>query len=682
VLTLNEQTMQATLVLNADLGNYSFALGGAQQLPNGNYVFTSGFQGLPQGPPFAQSIEVLPDGTPTYVLETNQAEYRSYRLSGLYQPPDALPELAPIADQKMLSSQQGLNVGLSVANPSGHALTFAASCQSLAYMLSRRYGSLTYDPGMDNRRGRGEKWLQQGGGQWYFLLPSGELYQWDGSSQATGTLLGNVGVSYYSDPTLLANPAADQPHATFSFSGSTLTITRDPDWISGMVITVTTSNDLGSDSKTFNVTTVRPPTAQFTAAGQSVNENAGTFHVTVTLSGASTADVTIPFTLGGTAVAGLNYTGVSASPLLIKAGQTSATISGTLLDDGKFSAFNKTLTFTLGTPTNATLGPTTTTTLTIVESDPKPSVAFAVLADNSLWEFSAAGWRILSPARTVLAVSGVIDGSGADVVFAITADHNLWEHDGARAGVAPFKWDGWAQLSAGSFRSVSAAFNTAGSAVAFGVLVDGSLWEYNPAFSAATGHWLMLSPAGTILSASAVSDSGGNDVVFAITADHNLWEHDGARAGVAPFKWDGWAQLSAGNFQSVSAGLNGAGAAVVYGVLADASLWEDSPAVGSPGNWQMLSPAGTILGITAAGRDEAFAVTADHNLWQRRLAGWALVSSGSFRSVSGNDTGGGLGEVFGVLSDSSLWEFNPAFPGPSHWQELIPAGVLAVAAAK
>ena len=44
-LVLNEQTMTATLVVNADLGNYSPALGSAQMLPNGNLAFTSGYQG-------------------------------------------------------------------------------------------------------------------------------------------------------------------------------------------------------------------------------------------------------------------------------------------------------------------------------------------------------------------------------------------------------------------------------------------------------------------------------------------------------------------------------------------------------------------------------------------------------------------------------------------------------------
>ena len=88
-------------------------------------------------------------------------------------------------------------------------------------------------------------------------------------------------------------------------------------------------------------------------------------------------DTTVPFTLGGTAGAGVDFSGVTASPLVIKAGQLSGTITGTLIDDGKFNTSNKTLTLTLGTPTNATVGATATDTLTITESDPKPTVSFS-----------------------------------------------------------------------------------------------------------------------------------------------------------------------------------------------------------------------------------------------------------------------------------------------------------------
>ena len=81
---LNEQTMTATLVVNADLGNYSPYLGSAQMLPSGNLAFTSGEIG---GPPYyGQSIEVSPDGTINYVLQQNsEEEYRSYFMSTLYE---------------------------------------------------------------------------------------------------------------------------------------------------------------------------------------------------------------------------------------------------------------------------------------------------------------------------------------------------------------------------------------------------------------------------------------------------------------------------------------------------------------------------------------------------------------------------------------------------------------------
>jgi hypothetical protein len=70
-------------VVNADLGNYSTALGSAQMLPNGNLAFTSG---AIQTDDFGggQSIEVLPDGTTVYVLQENESEYRSYFESTLY----------------------------------------------------------------------------------------------------------------------------------------------------------------------------------------------------------------------------------------------------------------------------------------------------------------------------------------------------------------------------------------------------------------------------------------------------------------------------------------------------------------------------------------------------------------------------------------------------------------------
>jgi hypothetical protein len=85
VYELDESNMTATLVLNFDLGNYSPALGSAQQLSNGNFYFNSGFQ-FPQ-PLTTTADEVLPDGTLDHGIQVDAAVYRSFRLKDMYTAP-------------------------------------------------------------------------------------------------------------------------------------------------------------------------------------------------------------------------------------------------------------------------------------------------------------------------------------------------------------------------------------------------------------------------------------------------------------------------------------------------------------------------------------------------------------------------------------------------------------------
>ena len=80
--TIDEQAMTATSGLNVDL-NLSLALGSAERLPNGNFVFTSGALAR-QGSLIGKSTEVSSDGTKQYVLEGGGWEYRTYRIVGLY----------------------------------------------------------------------------------------------------------------------------------------------------------------------------------------------------------------------------------------------------------------------------------------------------------------------------------------------------------------------------------------------------------------------------------------------------------------------------------------------------------------------------------------------------------------------------------------------------------------------
>jgi hypothetical protein len=77
-LVLDEKTRVATLVVNANLGNYAPYTGSAQMLPNGNLDFDSGV--------VEQTIEVLPKGKKTYQLQMNLqgVQYRSYIYGTLY----------------------------------------------------------------------------------------------------------------------------------------------------------------------------------------------------------------------------------------------------------------------------------------------------------------------------------------------------------------------------------------------------------------------------------------------------------------------------------------------------------------------------------------------------------------------------------------------------------------------
>jgi sugar lactone lactonase YvrE len=87
----------------------------------------------------------------------------------------------------------------------------------------------------------------------------------------------------------------------------------------------------------------------------------------------------VPFTVGGDAVDGTDYTGLTVGPLVFLNGQPTVYISGTLIHH---PGADKTLTFTLGTPSGAVLGTTTTHTLTILNG-PVVTSSTANLANDS-----------------------------------------------------------------------------------------------------------------------------------------------------------------------------------------------------------------------------------------------------------------------------------------------------------
>src|SRR5579883_241845 len=84
VLNVDETNMVATPVLSQSLGVYSFALGSAQLLRNGNYHFLAG---ILQPGPTSNSYELSPSGTTGFEFVGSYAAYRSFRMPNLYTPP-------------------------------------------------------------------------------------------------------------------------------------------------------------------------------------------------------------------------------------------------------------------------------------------------------------------------------------------------------------------------------------------------------------------------------------------------------------------------------------------------------------------------------------------------------------------------------------------------------------------
>jgi hypothetical protein len=80
ILRLDEPNRIASLLVNADLGGFSFAVGNAQPLLNGNYQFDVGW--LPDNT--SRSLELDPLGGLVSAINVNAPLYRSFRMRDLY----------------------------------------------------------------------------------------------------------------------------------------------------------------------------------------------------------------------------------------------------------------------------------------------------------------------------------------------------------------------------------------------------------------------------------------------------------------------------------------------------------------------------------------------------------------------------------------------------------------------
>ena len=154
---------------------------------------------------------------------------------------------------------------------------------------------------------------------------------------------------------------------------------------------------------------------------------------TVTLSAASGRDVTVPYTLGGTATAGSDYEEPQTRAVTISAGDTSAAIvikvKGDTADED-----NETIEVTLGTLTNATVSSDQgagTASGTITDDDASPT-ATLTLTPTSVKESSATASETVSTVTASLSAA-----TWEDVTVTVSvpgAGHRVGEQDADHRG--------------------------------------------------------------------------------------------------------------------------------------------------------------------------------------------------------------------------------------------------------
>jgi len=136
--------------------------------------------------------------------------------------------------------------------------------------------------------------------------------------------------------------------------------------------------------------------ASFLSGSVTVGEDTGAHGVTVNLNPAPVADVTLGYTVGGTAIAGADYTALSGS-VAVKAGENSVTLPVNITDD-KSQEENETIILTLTDGVGYDLGAKTTHTLTIADNNAPPMASFA-----------SSGLRVGEDAQNILDVRVNLD---------------------------------------------------------------------------------------------------------------------------------------------------------------------------------------------------------------------------------------------------------------------------------
>lgn len=188
-----------------------------------------------------------------------------------------------------------------------------------------------------------------------------------------------LNVDYRLGTTTIVFPAG-KTSSSISFEPILDDITEQPYETADITLTKPANADLGAIPTTELqiYDTYEAPTASFSLPSIRVSEKSGQFVLIVGLSRYANQDVTVPFSISGTATTG---TGVdddysyTPATVVIPQGELDGTITFSFVADG-IDEDDETILVTMQTPTGASIGTPSTTLITLEDADPTPGVYF------------------------------------------------------------------------------------------------------------------------------------------------------------------------------------------------------------------------------------------------------------------------------------------------------------------
>ncbi len=194
----------------------------------------------------------------------------------------------------------------------------------------------------------------------------------------------SLGADYrpISNGSLTFNPGQTSRTFSVQLCGDVVVETPNPETLTLRLLSVTPPATLGAQSTA--VLQIQENdgggTLRFSSSAYSLTEGTGTATLTVLRTGGSAGGVSVPWHLGGSAVAGTDYVTPPSVPIPFGSGQTSASLQIQILNDSLVDG-TKTLVVTLDLPSGgATLGTPSAATLSI--NDNEPSVRFSSATYN------------------------------------------------------------------------------------------------------------------------------------------------------------------------------------------------------------------------------------------------------------------------------------------------------------